>query len=185
MSIKNRANQRESDKMSDQTFKMMNLIFRITDFIFPYIDKRVKSFGIGEGMTIVDYGCGPGRYTMRFSKLVGKQGKVYAADIHELAIAAVKEKITRNGLANVEPVLVKGYDSGIPDHVADMVCAIDMFFGVKEPTKFLGELKRIIKPEGVLIIDDGHQSRQETKRKIEESGCWNILEETRDHLKCH
>ena len=55
--------------------------------------------------------------------------------------------------------------------------------GEGEPA-FLGELKRIAKRDGVLIIDDGHQPREETKRKILESGHWAIWEETRDHLKC-
>ena len=59
-----------------------------------------------------------------------------------------------------------------------------MFFAIKEPSEFLGELKRIAKENGLLVIDDGHQSREETKRKIEESGHWKIWEETRDHLKC-
>jgi len=180
MSIKHR----ETEKMSDQSFRAMNVIFKITDFFFPYIDKRVKSFGIHEGITIVDYGCGPGRYTIRFARLVGKTGKVYAADIHELATAAVKQKIVRYNLTNIEPVLIHGYNSGIPDHIADMVCAIDMFFIIKDSTRFLAELKRITRPDGILIIDDGHQSRAETKHKIEESGYWKVQEETKDHLKC-
>jgi len=184
MSVKKRAERRESEKMSNFSFQLMDLTFRVVDFFFRHIDKRVKEFGIGEGMTVVDYGCGPGRYTIRFSKLVGETGKVYAVDIHELAIEAVKEKIARYGLGNVEPVLANGYDSTLPDHCADVVAAIDMFFVIKTPTEFLGELKRIAKEEGVLVIDDGHQSREETKRKILESGHWTIWEETPDNLKC-
>jgi hypothetical protein len=34
-------------------------------------------------------------------------------------------------------VLAHGYNSGLPEHIADVVCALDMFFGVKEPTTFL------------------------------------------------
>jgi len=41
-----------------------------------------------------------------------------------------------------------------------------------------------LKKDGVLIIDDGHQSRKETKGKINGSGIWTIAVETRDHLKC-
>ena len=88
-------------------------------------------------MTVVDYGCGPGRYAMRFSKLVGDNGKVYAIDIHELAIEAVKKKMKKYNLRNVEPVLAKGYHSGIPDHVADRVAAIDMLLIVPDPLTFL------------------------------------------------
>jgi ubiquinone/menaquinone biosynthesis C-methylase UbiE len=174
----------QSERMSDMSFKLMNLTFNVIDVFYPHVDKRVQSFGIQPGMTVVDYGCGPGRYTTRFAKLVGKTGKVYAVDIHELAIATVNGKIGQYQLHNVVTMLANGYDSGVPDHVADVVCAIDMFFGIKQPTEFLAELKRIAKQEGLLIIDDGHQSRQATRQKILDSGLWSIVEETRDHLRC-
>ena len=185
MIVKKRAERKESEKMSSFSFRLMNLTFRVVDFFFhPYIDKRIKNFGIKEGMTVVDYGCGPGRYTVQFSRIVGETGKVYAVDIHELAIEAVERKIAKDGLGNVKPVLVSGYDSGLPEHFADVVCAIDMFFVIKTPSEFLGELKRIAKSDGMLVIDDGHQSREETRKKILASGHWAIWEETRDHLKC-
>ena len=63
MSVKKRVEQRESERMSDLSFRLMNLTFKIIDFFCRYIDKRVKRFGIQEGMIVVDYGCGPGRYT--------------------------------------------------------------------------------------------------------------------------
>jgi len=184
MSLKKKIKKRKTEKMSDISFKMMTLIFRLVDLIFPYINRRLKKFGVKEGMTVVDYGCGPGRYSTKLARLVGPRGKVYAVDIHELAIEAVKRRIERQGFNNIEPVLAKSYDSALPDNVADVVCAIDMFFVIKKPAEFLAELKRILKKEGILVIDDGHQSRSQTKAKILSSGLWSIYEETRDHLKC-
>jgi ubiquinone/menaquinone biosynthesis C-methylase UbiE len=171
-------------KMSNLSFRLMDSTFRLLDFLHPHIDKRLPAFGIAEGMTVVDYGCGPGRYTIRFAALVGETGKVYAVDIHELAIQAVRRKIDQLGLTNVEPVLAVGYRSPIPDHVADLTCAIDMFFAIADPSAFLGELKRLTKKDGLLLIDDGHQSRATTKGKLAQSGHWTIIEESRDHLKC-
>lgn len=184
MVLKKTARKRKKERMSDRVFKLMTLIFHVIDFIYPYIDKRVKKFGVEPGMTVVDYGCGPGRYTIRFAKMVGEQGKVFAIDIHELAVKAVKKKIDKYGLQNVTAVLADGYDSTLPDEIADVVCAIDMFHIIKDPAEFLAELKRITKKDGLLIIDDGHQSRSATKGTIMESGHWDILAETRDHLKC-
>jgi len=135
-------------------------------------------------MIVVDYGCGPGRYTERFAKLVGETGQVYAVDIHEMAVQVIKDKIARYQWRNVVPRLANGYNSGVPDHVADVVCALDMFFIIRQPADFLAELKRIAKPDGVLIIDDGHQPRQATRQKILDSGLWNIATEIQDHLKC-
>ena len=184
MAPQKKPGRRGSERMSDFSFRGMELLFRIIDSVHPYIDKRVQKFGIQPGMTVVDYGCGPGRYTTSFAHLVGDRGRVFAVDIHELAIEAVKKRIQKQGLKTVTPVLAKGYDSGIPDGVADIVCAIDMFFGINDPSAFLKELRRITDPEGFLIIDDGHQSRKETKRKIAISGYWEVTEESKDHLRC-
>ena len=184
MGIKDRVEKRETEKMSDLAFTVMVFLFKVVDLIFPHIEKRIKNFGIKEGMTIVDYGCGPGRYSIKFAELVGKKGKVYALDIHELAIKAVRKKIKKYNLNNIEPILISEYNSTMPDDAADVVCAIDMFWIIKKPTEFLTELRRILKRDGTLVIDDGHAPRKETKRKILDSGIWNIVEETKDHLKC-
>jgi ubiquinone/menaquinone biosynthesis C-methylase UbiE len=184
MVFKYKVYKRKKERMSDTSFKLMNILFHVIDFVYPYIDRRIKKFGIKPGQTIVDYGCGPGRYTTRFAKIVGEQGKVFAVDIHELAVETVKKKIGRYGLKNVVPVLARGYDSTLPDEIADVACAVDMFHMVKNPIVFLAELKRITKKDGLLIIDDGHQQRSVTKTGILESGYWNIFEETGDHLKC-
>jgi ubiquinone/menaquinone biosynthesis C-methylase UbiE len=175
---------RRKEGMWDWSFRLMNLIFHVIDYIYPYIDKRVEKFGITSGLTVVDYGCGPGRYTTRFAKLVGEQGKVYAVDIHKLAIEEVKKKIKQHELRNAVPVLADGYGSGLPDKTADVVCAIDMFHMISNASEFLAELRRITKEDGILVIDDGHQRRSITKRAILESGLWEILSETKDHLKC-
>jgi ubiquinone/menaquinone biosynthesis C-methylase UbiE len=164
-------------------FRLMSAIMAVQDRVSPFIDERVATFGIQAGMTVVDYGCGPGRYTRRFSKLVGESGMVFAVDVQPLAIEAVKRMIGSRDLRNVVPVLANGYETGLPDHVADIVCAIDMFFALKEPSTFLSEVRRIVRPDGALVLDDGHESRASTLRKIEAAGGWKVVEESKDHLK--
>jgi len=77
MSIKEGlATKRKSEKMSDISFRLMALTFNVINFLYPYVKKRVNRFGISESMTIIDYGCGPGRYSIKFAELVGKIGMV-------------------------------------------------------------------------------------------------------------
>ncbi len=109
---------------------------------------------------------------------------MYALDIHDLAIDTVRKRIARRKLRNVHPILIEGYNSTLSDDTADVVCAIDMFFIIKNSAAFLAEIKRIVKRNGILVIDDGHQPRSVTKQKIFDSGLWDIFEETSDHLKC-
>jgi len=173
----------DRDRMPDFAFRMMSATFTLKDWLFPGLDKRIEGFGIREGMTVVDYGCGPGRYTTRFSKLVGERGKVYAVDVQELALETVKRKMKAQGLTNVIPVLARGYETDIPDQVADMAFALDMFFGVSDPVALLAEIHRIVRPDGVLILDDGHQPRESTLEKVNRSGKWEIKEASRDHIR--
>lgn len=174
---------KEMERMPNIAFRTMSFMFKIADIFYP-LEKKIAKLGIREGMTVVDYGCGPGRHLEKVSRLVGEKGKVYAADIHELAIKSVKKKIEKHNLKNVEPVLVDGYSCDIENNTVDMVYAFDMFHMIKDPVQFLKELHRIIKKQGFLIIEDGHQPRKETKKKIAGSNLWNISEEMKDHLRC-
>jgi ubiquinone/menaquinone biosynthesis C-methylase UbiE len=173
-----------SERMSDRNYKLMVATMTVVDVLFSHLEKRVASFGIRPGMTVVDYACGPGRYTVHYSRLVGRPGKVYAVDIHPLAIKSVRHKMEMFGLDNVEPLLADGYSCGLPDHLADLVTAIDIIFAIHDRPAFLAELKRIARPGGILIIDDGHQPRRSTLEQLAAAGSWRIVEETKDFLKC-
>ena len=98
-------------------FRLLDQSYTITDFFGLDMIRKLEDFGIQEGDVVVDYGCGPGRYMKKASELVGEEGLVYAADIHNLAIEKVQNLISKHQLTNVEPVLVHGYDSGLDEVV--------------------------------------------------------------------
>lgn len=50
-------------------FRMMGLVMKFMEWVHPQAENRANTFGIKEGMTVVDYGCGPGCYTLPFAKL--------------------------------------------------------------------------------------------------------------------
>ncbi len=171
------------DRMPDIAFRGMSFLFFIWG-LFGSPERKLKQFGIKPGDTVVDFGCGPGNYIKEASSLAGADGIVYAADIHELAILAIEKKIARYNLANVKPVQVKNYTCDIADNAADVIYALDMFHMVKHPDILLTELHRMLKKNGRLIIEDGHQPRQESKRKIIGSKVWRISEELKGWLVC-
>lgn len=174
---------RHADRIGDAFFRGMAAWFRIADLFFPKKD-RLAAFGIREGETVVDYGCGPGRYIEEASRRVGPAGKVYAVDIHELAIPRVEERIREAGLRNVVPVLARGYSCAVPDGAADRIWALDMFHMISDPAAFLAELRRIAGPGAVLILEDGHQFRKKTLRKLSSFPGWRIEREEKSHVVC-
>ena len=171
------------DRMPGIAFRMMKLMFAVRDR-FVSVWSLLDEFGIEKGQTVVDYGCGPGSYLKHASDLVGPEGRVWAVDIHELAVEAVKKRIEQKRWTNVSAVTTDGRKTPLPDNEADVIYAFDMFHMVSKPDMFLRELNRICKENGFLFIDNGHQSRQEAKVKIIDSGLWEILEETKRYMKC-
>jgi len=181
--MKNRLFGNEVERMPDFAFRIMKILFVIYYFFKP-AGRYLKKFGIKPGFTVVDYGCGTGACLRDASSMTGEKGFVYAVDVHELAISSVEELIARYSLTNIKPVLTDGKKTDIPGETADLIYALDMFHMVKDTGAFLKELNRIIKRDGILILEDGHQPRELSKEKLRVSGCWTVVEENRRFMKC-
>ena len=48
---------------------------------------------IKEGMKVLDVGCGPGFFSIEIAKMVGKNGKVFSADLQEGMLQKLRNKI--------------------------------------------------------------------------------------------
>ena len=175
---------KERNLIPNIAYRMMSFVMSLVDLFRNFSNKNFDTLDLKYGQTVIDYGCGPARYIENASKAVGKLGKVVAVDIHPLAIKNVKTKIEKLQLKNVEAILASGYATPLDSKIADVVYALDMFHMVNKPKELLIEFSRLIKENGIIIIEDGHQSRNETKQKIESSGILNIIEETKSHVKC-
>lgn len=171
-----------SEFMPSLAFRLMNWMMKIRD-LFGSPATKLDSFGIQPGYTVIDYGCGPGRYLRKASQLVGENGKVYAVDIHELAIKCALRIKSKKNIPNIQPVKASGYFAPIPENQADLIYALDMFHHVSNPNEFLNELHRLIKPGGKLILEDGHQKRRKTIAKITNNRRWQIQSQSSQSLQ--
>ena len=165
-------------------YHAMVAIYAVQDFLVRGHERALNGFGIRPGSIVVDYGCGPGRYLAQASRLAGPSGRIYAADISEVALRYSSARVARLGLVNVSLLPIRDGRCAVPDASADLVYAMDMFHAVRDPTSFLAEIRRFTKPRGTLILEDGHQPRAATRRKLLAAGGWRIETETRWHLRC-
>jgi len=170
-----------TELMPNWSFRLMNWSWKISG-LFHKPDKHLEEFGIKPGDTVIDYGCGPGRYIQKASGLVGAKGKVYAVDIHQLAMRSVVKIKSRYHLNNVQPMQADEYFVPIPEDIADVIYVLDAFHMVSNPTLFLEELHRLIKHHGRLILEDGHQPRRKTLKKIAQVDRWRIIEQHRKYV---
>jgi len=160
--------------MSDASFKLMMWTFRLID-LFVRPRRRLAKVPVREGMTVVDYGCGPGRYTMPLAELVGPGGKVFAVDIQPLAIRTVKEKAARKSLTNIEAVLVDSYTTAIPASSADIVLLFDTVHMIKDHDALFHEIHRLLKPDGFLFMDPGHMRKPRGSEIVESTGLLTMV----------
>ena len=95
--------EKKLEPMPDTVYKINIWFYKFTDLIWNP-RRHLKKIPLTEGMVVVDYGCGPGRYTLPVAKLVGSKGRVFAVDIQPLAIKTVKERAARQDLTNIETI---------------------------------------------------------------------------------
>ena len=160
---------------SDIAFRLMALLFKFRDLL-QNPRRSLEKAQMKEGMSVVDYGCGPGSFTIPAAELVGQEGKVFAVDIHPLAIGTVKQKASRKGLQNVETVLVRGYDSGIEGASIDRVLLIDTIHLIDDPDALFREIHRMLKPDGLLFMEKGHMAKSEQRDIVEKTSLFKIVE---------
>lgn len=148
-----------SGTISDSHFKFMTLALKVRD-IFKAPEKVLKEANIQAGDTVLDFGCGPGSYSLAAAKLVGEEGQVYSLDIHPMAIKSVKRRALRQGLKNIRPVFSDN-DAGFPDKSMDVILVYDVFHELDEPEKYLAEMHRMLKDDGIISFNDHHLKDQE------------------------
>ncbi len=172
------------EKIPNLSFRVMTFIMKLMDLFTNQSSRNIGNLNIISGQTVIDYGCGPGRYIKDASRMVGPSGKVIAIDIHPLAIKTVNDKIKKYNLSNVHATLANGYKTDIESEIADVVYALDMFHMIEQPKELVTELGRLVKIDGRVIIEDGHQPRSETKMKIEDCKILEIVRETKSFVEC-
>jgi ubiquinone/menaquinone biosynthesis C-methylase UbiE len=161
-------------KMPDWEFRGMAWLFRLVD-IFSGPEKKLARLPLRRGMTVVDYACGPGRYTEPVARFVGPEGKVYAVDIQPLALSMVRDRANRAALANIETVFVQAYDTGIPSACTDLVLLLDAFHGIGDRLTLLREIHRLIKPDGLFLMEPGHMDGARARAIVTETGLFRHL----------
>ena len=145
-------------------YKLMALGFKFRDFFLPRMN-ILKEVGIEPGFHVLDYGCGPGSYIVPLVKLVGESGKIYALDIHPLAIQMVQDIAARKGLRNIETIH-SDCATGLENSVLDVVLLYDTYHDLTDPDGVLKELHRVLKPNSLLSFNDHHMKKEEILSQI-------------------
>ena len=95
-------------------------------------------------------------YSLFFSRIVGEGGLVYAVDLWEEGLRLLEEEIGSQNLTNILPLHADATDQiEIDDYSVDlcfMATVLHDFDEAKATDPVLKNIKRILKPNGCLVI---------------------------------
>ena len=107
---------------------------------------------IKEGMTVLDFGCGPGFFSIEMAQMVGKSGRIIAADLQEGMLQKLREKIQGTELEERITLHKCQKDKiGLSEDV-DFVLAFYMLHEIPDQEAFFNEIESILKPNGQVFI---------------------------------
>ena len=155
-----------------------DFVYRMIDFIHDSKlmaiirnpDKLLKMAGLKPGLNVLEIGCGPGAFTIPAAGIIGKDGFIYAVDIHPLAIKRVKEKIAESGMENIKPVLADASKTGLLDEEIDLVFVFGMPSVAGGLQNVLSEVYRVLKQGGILSFEKSRRAENKLIAEIENQG---------------
>ena len=112
---------------------------------------------IAKGMTVLDFGCGFGHYSLGMARLTGEAGEVVAADVQQRMLDKTMARGRKAGLDTIiRPLLCNG--NGIGERLKlDFALASNSLHETPEPLETLTKLFGMLKPgTRFLLMEPSH-----------------------------
>lgn len=118
--------------------------------------KLIDQLDLKEDMIAAEFGCGSGGFTIPLAKRLEK-GKVYALDIQQEPLSALKGKASMERLTNIETRrcdLEEEKGSQFPPDFLDLVLIPNVLFQSENEKEILKEAERVTKKGGKILVVD-------------------------------
>jgi ubiquinone/menaquinone biosynthesis C-methylase UbiE len=121
-----------------------------TPQLASFLRKLVSQFGLKLGQNVLDVGTGTGVLIPHLVQMVGASGSVTAVDYAEKMVQIGKSKHVH--FDNVSVELHDIEEDGLPSESFDAVTCFGLFPHLTKKEKALHNMRRALKPGGILII---------------------------------
>lgn len=128
---------------------------------------------IRPGMTIIDYGCAMGYFSIPLARMTSPSGKVYCFDIQERMLKKLEKRARKRNLQKIISLhLITGNDqndfAGI-DHSADFALLYHVVHEVPEKKTLFRNIYRMMKPGALLYFAEppAHVKAAEFDQSVE------------------
>jgi SAM-dependent methyltransferase len=108
---------------------------------------------IADGAIVAELGAASGWFTIHLARRVGPNGVVYAEDIQPPMIEFIGQRVQRENLPWVVPILGTATDPHLPAGL-DAVLISDVYHEMDDPVALLKNAAASLKPQGLLGVVD-------------------------------
>lgn len=122
-------------------------------------DQIIETIALKPGQSIADIGSGGGYFSLRFAKIVGQKGKVYAVDTNPDFLAFIKKSAKDESLNNVIPKLISRDKLKLPEKSLDFIFMRNVTHHIPNRTRYFRELKELLKQDGKIIVIEYKKSK--------------------------
>ncbi|MBD3311283.1 MAG: methyltransferase domain-containing protein [Candidatus Magasanikbacteria bacterium] len=122
--------------------------------LYNYVKKHFKkklSSDFKKPVRILDVGCGTGATLIDFKKMFGRRADIIGLDVIRAQVDLAKEKTKKHGVW-VEIYHYDGLNFPFEDGSFDIIYSSDVLGHVKDVPAWLREIRRILKPSGILAM---------------------------------
>jgi cyclopropane fatty-acyl-phospholipid synthase-like methyltransferase len=112
----------------------------------------ISALALSPSARVADLGAGTGYFAVRIARRV-PEGRVYAIDIEPDMVSHLGERATREGLANLTPVLATPDEPRIPEPV-HLVLVVDTYHHIGDRVAYFRRRAESLRPDGRLAIID-------------------------------
>jgi len=119
-------------------------------------DQIMDSLGIADGSKVADIGAGGGYFTVRLARRVGPRGVVWAEDVQDAMLEAIKRRVAKENLPWVHYVKGSSTDPMLPAGELDAVLILETYQEIQyaNPVLFLQNVRTALRDGGRVGIVD-------------------------------
>ena len=137
-------------------------LFILHNIYSPAGRRILLKAGLQPGMRIADFGCGVGLVTRMLAEMTGPGGEVFGLDVHAEQLEQAVRICESGGFRNVSFVHADACRSGLARRSFDLVYCRFLLLHLPNPESCLREMYEVLKPGGLLVIEDGDLASAES-----------------------
>lgn len=120
----------------------------------PAGSRLLELLGPGDGLRVVDLGCGCLGWLRLLSEWVGARGEVVGTDVSDALLDAARELVAAERLANVRLLHDDLFASKLPKRAFDIVHARFQIAPLGRPGEQFAAYRQLVSPGGRIVLED-------------------------------